>query len=141
MMRKPIFFLAAAGLAACSPSADNAAANQAAAAPKKEKTPYCFFKDDETKGWSASTDKDGNVVVRGKVYRQDARYKAVLDKPKVEGATAEVWPSVATNDTGYGATDNWWDVKLTIPGSATVGHVSVRCGAKTFASLDVPRKN
>ena len=140
-MRHLVTVLAAAGLAACGQSQDNQATNQAAVAPPKEKTPYCFFKDSEAKGWAASTDKDGNVVVKGKLYREDPRYKAILEKPKVTGTTAELWPNIAQNDTGFAAVENWWDVKLTIPGSAAVTKVNVRCGAKTFASLDVPRKN
>jgi hypothetical protein len=138
-MRHFVIVFAAAGLAACGQSGENPAANQTVAAPK-EKTPYCFFKDEEAKGWSASADQDGNAVVKGKLYREDPRYKAILDKPKVEGTVAEVWPTVAQNDTGFAAPDNWWDVKFTIPGSAAVTKVNVRCGAKTFASLDVPRK-
>jgi hypothetical protein len=138
-MRHFAIVLVAAGLAGCGQSADEQAANQAAAAPK-EKTPYCFFKDEEAKGWAASAD-DGNVVVSGKLYREDARYKALLDKPKVTGTTAEVWPTVGQNDTGFAAEGNWWNVKLAIPGSAAVTKVNVRCGAKTFASLDVTGKN
>lgn len=140
-MRQFVIVLASAGLAACGQSGQNEAANQAAAAPPEERTPYCFFRDEEAKGWSASTDKAGNVVVKGKLFRQDTRYKAALEKPRVEGTTAEVWPTVTQNDTGYGAPANWWDVKLTVPDSAAVQKVSVRCGAKTFANLDVPRKN
>jgi len=140
-MRYLIVTLAAAGLAACSQSADNGLANQTdAAVPKAEKTPYCFFKDEETKGWAASLDQDGNAVVKGKVFRQDSRYKAILETPKVEGASAEVRPTVVPNDTGFGAQDNWWDVKLAIPNSGAVAKVNVRCGAKTIASLDVPRE-
>jgi hypothetical protein len=138
-MRHFAIVLVAAGLAGCGQSADEQAANQAAAAPK-EKTPYCFFKDEEAKGWAASAD-DGNVVVSGKLYREDARYKALLDKPKVTGTTAEVWPTVGQNDTGFAAEGNWWNVKLAIPDSAAVTKVNVRCGAKTFASLDVTGKN
>ena len=138
-MRHFVIVVAAGALAACGQPGNEQAANQATAAPK-EKTPYCFFKDSDAKGWAASTDKDGNVVVTGKLYREDPRYKAVLEKPKVEGAVAEVWPNIAQNDTGFAAEDNWWDVKLTIPGSAAVTKVNVRCGAKTFASLDVTRK-
>jgi hypothetical protein len=141
-MRHFAIVVAAAGLAACGQSGNEQAANQAAAAqPAKEKIPYCFFKDAEAKGWSASTDKDGNVVVSGKLYREDPRYKAILEKPKIEGSVAEVWPNIGQNDTGFAAQDNWWDVKLTIPGSAAVTKVNVRCGAKTFASLDVVHKN
>lgn len=139
-MRQFVTILVAAGLAACGQAPDDQAANQAAAAPPKQKIPYCFFKDTDAKGWAASTDKDGNVVVKGKLYREDPRYKAILEKPKVTGTTAEVWPNIAQNDTGYAAGENWWNVTLTVPGSAAVTKVDVRCGAKTVASLDVTRK-
>jgi hypothetical protein len=126
-------------VAACGQPADNAASNAAAPA-KKAKTPYCFFKDAETKGWSASTDKAGNVVVKGKAYRSDSRYKAVLGEPKVTGTTAEVRPTIVGNNTGYAAPDDWWDVTATIPNSAAVATVEVRCGKKVVADLKVPRK-
>ena len=121
------------------PGSDEQPTNQAAAAPKPERTPYCFFKDHETKGWTAERAKDGNVVVRGKVYRSDSRYKAVLEKPKVDGPGAELWPTITVNDTGYGAPDNWWDVELAIPASAAVETVRVRCGKKVLAELSLPR--
>lgn len=138
-MRKSMLLLGAAGLAACGESGDGGINNAAAVPPKKAKTPYCFFKDQDTKGWAASTDKAGNVVVKGKAYRSDGRYKAVLGQPKVSGTTAEVWPSVVVNDTGFSAPDNWWDVSLTIPGSAGVDKVQVRCGKKVFADLAIKR--
>ena len=141
-MRKSIFLLGtAAGLAACG-SSGNEAANQAApktaAAPKKPA--YCFFKDPDTKGWSASADKSGNVVVKGKAYRQDPRYMAVLGEPVVTGTRAEVSPSITVNGTGYAAPGNWWDLSSTIPNSAAVETVTVRCGSKVLAELKVPRK-
>jgi hypothetical protein len=142
-MRKSTFLLcAAAALVACGQSNDNVAANQAAAkvAQPKKKPAYCFFKDSETKGWAASRGKDGNVVVKGKAYRLDSRYKALLGPPAVAGTTAEIAPTITVNDTGYGALDNWWDVKTTIPNSAGVTDVTVRCGAKTVAELKLPPK-
>ena len=137
-------FLSVAGtvlLASCGQS-DNTA-NQAAASPpkQKKKLAYCFFKDPETKGWAASRDKDGNIVVKGKAYRSDSRYQAVLQNPTVSGASAEISPTIIQNGTGYGAEDNWWDVKATIPNSASVETVTVRCGAKAFAELKVPLKS
>ena len=138
-MRHFTILIAGAALAGCGQSTEQAAKNETAAAPK-EKTPYCFFKDADAKGWAASVDKDGNVVVKGKLFREDPRYKAILEKPNIVGTAADVWPNIAQNDTGFAAQDNWWDVKLTVPGSAAVTKVAVRCGAKTFASLDVPRK-
>ena len=137
-MRKSMLLVGAAGLAACGQSGDSGTDN-VIAQPKKAKTPYCFFKDQDTKGWAASTDKDGNVVVKGKAYRSDGRYKAVLGQPKVTGTTAEVWPTVVVNDTGFSSPDNWWDVSLTIPGSAGVDRVQVRCGKKVFADLAIKR--
>jgi hypothetical protein len=140
-MRQTFIILAAAALAGCGQSAQGPAANEAAnqAAAPKEKTPYCFFKDEEAKGWSATAGKDGNIVVKGKLYREDPRYKAVLEKPKVTGSVAEAWPGIAPNDTGYAAQDNWWDVSLTVPGSAAASRVQVRCGGKIFADLSVER--
>lgn len=136
-----ILFGAAAGLAACGQSSDNAAANDAAAnaAAEAPRPAYCFFKADETKGWAAKTDKDGNVVVSGKAYRSDPRYKAQLQPATVSGVTAEVAPTITVNDTGYAAPDNWWDVSETIPNSQAVTGVNVKCGADTIATLTVPR--
>ena len=143
-MRIMILAVAAAGLAACGQSADDQAASRAAAskaaAAKKARAPYCFFKDAETKSWAASTDAQGNVVVKGKVYRLDSRYKAVLGPPTVTATSAEIRPTITINDTGYAAQDNWWDVAATIPNSAAVETVAVKCGAKTFAELAVKRK-
>ena len=132
---------AAALLASCGQSGDSA--NKAAATPPKpkKKPAYCFFKDPETKGWAASRDKDGNIVVKGKAYRSDSRYRAILQNPTVTGATAEISPTIIVNDTGFGAEDNWWDVKAVIPNSAAVDTVTVRCGAKAFAELKVPLKS
>jgi hypothetical protein len=131
---------AVALLAGCGQPSDNS--NQAATAPPKpkKKPAYCFFKDPETKAWAASRDKDGNIVVKGKAYRSDSRYRAVLQNPTVTGASAEISPTIIVNDTGYGAEDNWWAVKATIPNSAAVEMVTVRCGAKAFAELKVPPK-
>ena len=143
-MRKSIILLgAAAARGACGQSSDNStAANSAAntAATEKPKPAYCFFKDSETKGWAARRGKDGNIVVTGKAYREDSRYRALLGPAKVSGTTAEIAPTITVNDTGYGAPDNWWDVKATIPNSASVHTVHVTCGAKTIADLNVPAK-
>ena len=142
-MHKSIILLGAAGLAGCGQSSDNAAANDAAANAAAAEAPrpaYCFFKKEETKGWAAKVDKDGNVVVSGKAYRSDGRYKAELQPATVSGATAEVSPTITVNDTGYGAPENWWDVSETIPNSQAVTSVNVKCGADTIATLTVPRK-
>ena len=144
-MRKSKFLLvAAASLAACGQSgsgstSNNVAANAAGA--QKPQPAYCFFQDSETKDWKASLDKSGNVVVSGKAYRQDSRYKAVLAPATVSGASADVAPTITANDTGYAAPDNWWSVTETIPNSSGVKSVTVHCGDKTLATLDVARKD
>jgi hypothetical protein len=143
MLKSMILLGAAAGLATCGQAADepanNAAANTTAAA-KPDKTPYCFFKDSEMKGWKAAVGKGGNVVVTGKAYRSDSRYIAQISAMEVSGSTATVRPTINPNTTGYGAPDNWWDISQAIPDSAEVTTVMVKCGAKTVATLDVPRK-
>jgi hypothetical protein len=85
-------------------------------------------------------DKDGNVVVTGKAYREDSRYKAVLSPATVSGATAELAPTIAQNDTGYAAPDNWWSVSQTIPNSQSVDTVNVKCGDATVAAIKLVRK-
>jgi len=55
-------------------------------------------------------------------------------------SVGEIAPTVAQNDTGYAAPEDWWDIKTTIPASAAVTTVNVKCGEKTLASLQVPRK-
>ena len=141
-MRKSMFLLgAAAGLSACGQPGDDAAnlaAANAAAAAKKAKPAYCFFKDAETKDWAATRDRQGNVVVKGKAYRSDPRYKAQLGPAKIAGDTATLSPTIVLND-GYAAPDNWWDVSAAIPDSAGVRTVIVQCGKKRFAELAVKR--
>lgn len=144
MMHKILMFIGvAASLGACGQSGGNKTQNEAsanAAAPEKERPPYCFFKDSETKAWAASRGKGGNITVKGKVYREDSRYQAQIGKMDVAGTTATLWPTIAPNMTGYGAPDNWWDVKAVIPNSAGIDRVSIRCGAKTIADLKIPMK-
>jgi hypothetical protein len=128
-------------LAGCGQSSENAAANEAAinkAQPKK-KAAYCFFQDAKMKGWAASRGKDGNITVKGKAYREDSRYKAVLGPPEISGTTATVTPTIAPND-GYASPDGWWDVSATIQGSAAIDTVVVTCGGKTVASVPVKPK-
>jgi hypothetical protein len=142
-MRRSIVFVAAAVLAGCGQSADNRQDNStsnAASAQKPKPAAYCFFKDSETKDWKAKADKSGNVVVTGKAYREDPRYKALIGPATVSGATAEVAPTITQNDTGFAARDNWWDVSETIPNSQSVTTVTVKCGDETLATLTVPRK-
>ena len=140
--RFAVILAGAAGLAACGQSSDNQAANEAAneAAAAKPKPAYCFFKDSETKDWKATADRQGNIVVSGKAYRADGRYQAILNPATISGTTAEVSPTITQNMTGFGAPDDWWDVTQTIPNSSGVTTVNVTCGAKTLASLMVPRR-
>jgi hypothetical protein len=112
--------------------------NAATTAPKK--VPYCFFTDQNGKGWAASAGKDGNVTVSGKAYLEDGRYKAALKPADIDGTTATLQLGMPQNDTGFSTADGWWDVKTTIPGSGAIAKVVVLCGARTEASLDVPRK-
>jgi hypothetical protein len=141
-MRRYLLLMCAGMLAACGQSTDNKAANQAAAnaAQPKKKIPYCFFKDDQTKGWSAARDKDGNIVVKGKAFRSDPRYQALLGPATVTGTSAEISPTIQQNATGFAAPENWWDVSSTIPNSAAIETVKVSCGAKTLAELKVAPK-
>ncbi|HKP33772.1 MAG TPA: hypothetical protein VJT70_03215 [Sphingomicrobium sp.] len=141
-MRTYLMVISAAALAACGQSTDKGAANQAAAnaAQPKKKVAYCFFKDDQTKGWSAARDKDGNIVVKGKAFRSDARYQALFGPPTVTGTTAEISPTIQQNATGFAAPENWWDMSSTIPNSAAIDTVKVTCGAKTLAELKVAPK-
>ena len=142
-MRHSIVILGSAiALAGCGQSAEDSAANNAAAnaaAAEKPRPAYCLFKDSETKDWKAKADKDGNVVVTGKAYRSDPRYKALLSPATVSGTAAEVAPTITVND-GYAAPENWWDVSQTIPNSQAVASVTVKCGADTIATLAVPRQ-
>lgn len=140
MNGKLVLLGAAAALASCNQAAENPAGNAAAnVGSSKPKHPaYCFFKDEEAKGWKTSLDPRGNVTVTGKMHVKDARYKADLGQPEVAGASAELWPTIAVN-TGYASPDNWWDVSFTIPNSAAVTNVAVRCGRKTMAQLTVKR--
>jgi hypothetical protein len=138
---RSLLIAAVAMLSGCSQSGDEAANRAAAnAAQPKKKASYCFFKDSETKGWSASRGKDGNITVKGKAYRSDSRYQAILGPPEISGTAASISPTIVQNGTGYGAEDDWWDVSATIPNSAAIGTVTVTCGAKTLATLAVKPK-
>ena len=128
------------GLAACgSPSEtggdQNAAKVSAEAKPKKPA--FCFFKDAETSGWSASRDAKGNIVVKGRAFRSDPRYKAELGPAEVDGTTVTISPTISQNS-GYASPDNWWAVSAIIPDSRSVEAVTVRCGSKTLADLKIP---
>lgn len=130
-------------LGACGQSTETGTANQAAAnqVQPKKKPAYCFFKEPETKAWAATRGKDGNITVKGKVFRSDSRYKAVLQPPVVTGTSAEISPSIVLNDTGYGAPGNWWDVSAILPNSAAIDTVDVTCGARKLAEFKLPPKS
>ena len=140
MRRSIIALCAAAGLAGCNQAseepANNAAANASVAAAKHPT--FCFFKDEETKGWKASADPKG-VTVTGKAHVKDGRYKAVLGEPEIAGAKASVWLTIGTNDTGYSAEDDWWDLSAQIPAVTAVESVSVMCGKKAIAELPLKK--
>jgi hypothetical protein len=142
-MRKPIIlFCAAASLGACGQSTNEAAANESAATAAAEapKPAYCFFKDSETKDWKGKVDKDGNVVITGKAYREDSRYKAILSPATISGTAADIAPTITVNDTGYASPDNWWPITATVPNSQSVETVNVKCGDKTLKTIKLARK-
>ena len=142
-MRKSIILLGAATLLpGCGGQSGDAASNGAAvnAATAAKPAAYCFFKDPETKEWKVKIDKDGNVVVTGKALAEDARYKAVMAPATINGTSAEIAPTITTNDTGFAAPGNWWTLSETIPDSQTLTSVRVKCGDETLATLTVPRK-
>lgn len=141
-MKPALLVLAGAGvaLAACGQSEGNATNQASANVAEPTKPAYCFFKDEEMKGWAASRGKDGNITVKGKAHVKDPRYNAVLGPPVVTGSTAQISPTIAQN-TGYEAPDDWWDLSTVIPNSATVTSVTVTCGTKTVAQLSVAAKS
>jgi hypothetical protein len=140
-MRTWVLMAALLGLCACGQSgAGGPIANEASktTAAKKVKHPnYCFFKDANTKAWTASRDKSGNVIVKGKAYLDDSRYKGDLVTGEAEGDKASIWLTMAMNGGPYASPDNWWDVRATIPNSAAAKSLSVMCGTKTVAMLAV----
>jgi nitrous oxide reductase accessory protein NosL len=143
-MRRLLPLLAGAALlAGCSQDSDQAANTVANDTSKtaSEVQHFCFFKPDEAKGWKAATDPQGNVTVTGKAHVSDSRYQASIGAPDIKGSSATVWLTLGPNSTGYGAPDDWWDVKVTIPNSSAIDNVTVRCDHKAvLAELKVPRK-
>jgi hypothetical protein len=129
-------------LAGCGRSADGNGANEASATlAKPEKKPsYCFFKDDELKGWKASRDEHGDIKVEGDGHVADPRYKAAFGKTETGPKKAILVPTISQNDTGYATADNWWHLAATVPNSASLNEASVECGGKVVADLQVPPK-
>lgn len=105
------------------------------AEPAKKHPTYCFFKNADTKGWAASRDSAGNVVVNGQARVADRRYSAVLGEAEADGDQARLWLTMAPNTAAFGAPEDWWDVSAPVPASATVTSVTVMCGKKTVAEL------
>ena len=142
-MRRSILLLyGLAAVTACNQSADQPAANNAAAnaaAPAERHPTYCFFKDAETKAWTASADGQANVTVKGTAHVKDSRYRAELRDPEVQGTKASIWLTITTNNTGFASPDNWWDVTAAIPNAGGVEAVTVMCGKKTVAELPLKR--
>ena len=135
-MRRSIVLLSTlAGLAACNQSPEQPVANNLTAAATPKQPVFCFFKDGETKGWTAAADASGKITVKGKAHVKDGRYMAQLGKPEIDGTTAKVWLSIATNSTAYSSPDDTWDVSAQIPADAGVTSVSVMCGNKSVADL------
>jgi nitrous oxide reductase accessory protein NosL len=137
-MRRAILVLSGfTGLAACGRAAEQAANNTASNKVAEVQHPtFCFFKDEETKGWKASVDAAGNVTVTGKAHVKDSRYMALLGQPEVQGNQASLWLTIGTNTTGWAANDqDLWDVTAKIPGAGAVESVSVMCGKKSIAEL------
>lgn len=126
-------------LAGCNQRGETNAANEAAnaTATEPQHPTYCFFKDADTSGWSASRDPQGNVSVKGKAHIDDNRYMATLGQPEVKGASASLWLTMGPNTGATGAPDNMWDVSASVPNSGAVTSVAVMCGSKTVAQLTV----
>lgn len=110
--------------------------NRVEAQPKKEKPPHCFFKEAELDSFKLA--QDGNeLVVTGRAYRSDGRYKAFLQDPKVEDGTAILYPTIGVNDTGFSAPENWWDIEKRLPANG-IRAVEVRCGARLVKKMPAP---
>jgi len=141
MNRSTILLFAAVGLVGCGQQAQQAsnAANTAAAAPAKKHPSYCFFKDADTKDWTATRGADGSIAVKGKVRIDDRRYMGSLSESEVAGTTAQLWLTMAPNNTGSGVLDNWWDVSGSVAGAAAVEKVAIMCGKKTVAELPLKK--
>lgn len=130
-------------LAACGQQTDNGASNVAASntAAQQTKHAYCFFKDDEMKGWTAVRESDGSIKVEGKAHVKDPRYKATISQSAIGPKKVIINPTIGTNDTGYAKPDDWWDLSVTVPNTASLTEAVVQCGDKTVADLQVPLKS
>lgn len=104
---------------------------------KAAKAPHCFFKDADAKDWKIAAQGD-QLVITGRAYRADPRYKATFLKPEMDGRVVVLRPSITVNDTGFAADGDWWDIKTSVP-AAAVDRVEVRCGQRLLATLPVDR--
>ena len=128
-------------LASCGQPGENAGNEAAASPPQPKKRPaYCFFKDSETKDWSAKRGKDGNITIKGKGHVKDPRYKAIFGSPTITGKTVQIAPTITVN-TGYEAPGDWWDISVTIPNSSGLNDVQISCGDKPVAEFTLPLKS
>jgi len=142
-MRRSIIVMAALiGAAGCNQSTEQPATNTAAAntaEPTKKRPTYCFFKNADTKGWSVTRDASGNVVVKGQARLADRRYMAALGDSEIDADEAQLWLSMAPNTTGVGAPGDWWELSAAVPASTAVRSVTVLCGKKTVAELELKK--
>ena len=142
-MRQSILLLGALlGVVGCNQSAEQPAANSAAAntaEPAKKHPTYCFFKNADTKAWAATRGADGNVAVKGQAHIPDRRYMGALGDAEIEGDHATLWLTMAPNSTGSGAPGDWWDLSATVPASSSVVKVTVLCGKKSLAELSLEK--
>ena len=141
-MRRSIILMSAfTGLASCgqqAPAPENNVTAEAAAPAKKHPT-YCFFKDADTKGWTATRTADGSGAVKGQVHNADRRYMAAMVDAEVSGASGTVWLTMPPNTTGSGAPGDWWDITGSVPNAAAVEKVTILCGKKTVAELTLKK--
>jgi hypothetical protein len=133
MIRRFSMILAAGALSSC----NSEPAPPPSPKPTTAKLPHCFFKATDAKDIKLAV-KDDLLIVSGRFYRSDGRYKADFLKPEVDGGVAVLRPTITVNDTGFSAPDNWWDIKASIP-AAGIKRVEVRCGKSVLATLQVDR--
>ncbi|HZU51087.1 MAG TPA: hypothetical protein VE968_04350 [Sphingomicrobium sp.] len=129
--------LASCGRSENQPTNNGAAAN---AAQAEKPHAYCFFKDEEMKGWTAKRDQHGDISVDGEAHVADPRYKASFSKVAVGPKKAIFELTISQNDLGYAMRDNWWHVGLIAPNSASLTEATVQCGDKLVADLKLPPK-
>jgi hypothetical protein len=139
-MRRLTIVFAFGVLAACNQTVEQPAGNSTANAAAPAKKPgFCFFKPEEIKGWKASVDAKGDITVVGKAHVKDSRYVAELGEPEIAGSMASLALTIAQNSGAYGATDDWWELKASIPANPALQRVSITCGGKSVADLPLKK--